>query len=225
MKSTMTIDASNFAAMAKDLAYRLRASGVTLPNVIDSEAGAVISTAAKRTREAKIQTIKRNIRQSIPSPNDNIQRKNTFYTPPGGGPVKRGWKIPDARWNAYLASRSREEVKRLASRGLARQAWLQIGDSLRLSMREQGLAQARRAVSVSGRRIRHRANGVRSSQPEKYTIIIQYANPLGRYAGARSALMRAINGRVGFFNRNLRSGVFSQASQVAAKYPGLKITP
>ena len=219
----MTVDTSSFTAMARELAERLKANGVTFEKVLSVEAGSVITAAAKRTREAKVAAIKLAVSRSVPRSSDNPRRKNSFYTPPGGGPVKRGWKIPDARWRAYLDAKRDEQKRRLASRGLARQAWLTIADQLRLKINEQGLQQARRAKAVSGRTVRQRANGVRSASAEKHTITLVYGNPLGAYTGARFALQKAINGRVGFYRRNLRSGALSNAQQISAKYPGLQL--
>ena len=225
MRYQMRVDASNFTAMARELAERLKANGVTFEQVLNSEAGSVITAAAKRTREAKVSAIKRAVSRSIPSSSDNSRRKNSWYTPPGGGgvPVRRGWKIPDVRWRAYLEMKRDEQKRRLESRGLARQAWLTVADQLKLQLNEQGLKQARRAKAVSGRTVRQRANGVRSASSEKHTITLLYGNPLGAYTGARFALQKAINGRVGFYQRNLRSGALGTVQQIAAKYPGLRV--
>ena len=225
MRYQMTVDASNFTAMARELAGRLKASGVTFEQVLNAEAGSVITSAAKRTREAKVSAIKRAVSESIPRSSDNPRRKRSWYTPPGGGgvPVRRGWVIPDSRWAAYLDVKREEQKRRLESRGLARQAWLTIADQLKLQLNEQGLKQARRAKAVSGRTVRQRANGVRSASAEKHTITLLYGNPLGAYTGARFALQKAINGRVGFYQRNLRSGALSNVQQISAKYPGLQL--
>ena len=41
--------------------------------------------------------------------------------------------------------------------------------------------------------------------------------------GGRAALLKAINGRTGYFYRNLKSGAFKKVSDIAKKYPGFNV--
>jgi hypothetical protein len=108
----------------------------------------------------------------------------------------------------------------LARRGLAKQSWLAIGKKLGMDLTAP--AYVRRAavkgvaydqkVSVSERKV----GGL-------FTIIVENDMQTTVASRGRIAILRAMNGRVGYFKRNLRAGVFEKVATMAKKYPGLSV--
>lgn len=201
----------------RELEKRMSANGVTFAQIIDAEASSIIQSAMSRTRMAQAKNIKRAMERRIPKKSDA-----GWYTLPNGQPRMRHWRVKDADWQRYKAKVQSEQRARLASRGLAKQGWLALAEHLKLELKKVP-AQVRKARSIEGIKVNQKVGGGRSANPQKYQIMLRYSNPLGRHTGATAALRKAINGRTGYFYRNLRSGALDTAEGIAAKYPGLRV--
>ncbi len=200
-----------FEQMLVDLQRNV--SATSLQDVIDAETSKVLSSAATKTKQAGVTKIRRS------------DKDRTHVTLPNGKVVNPNWRLSQNDWRALKRARADKIKEKLRRVGLSRQAWIQIGEEMGLQVTGRGLAKARKAT-VNSARVRHKASGTRRNRGKgRIANVIVYGNPVGQFAGARSALQAAINGRVKFFERNVKTGVFDDAKSIAAKYPGIKISP
>jgi len=151
----------------------------------------------------------------------------------------RRWS--DARWGRYHAyeaqaqsefsarakGRKNDLKAALAARGLAKQSWLQIGQSLGLATATLGAPGfAERAVPSNGRRYR---NGTSRREETTTALVIEIRNdnPLITHftqpTGYR-ILEIAVQSRVKAFHADLERGVFNDVKTRAARYPGVFTT-
>lgn len=214
MSVDFKLDAANFNSAMAEMEKRIDAA--EFEDIILSETSAVLKKAISLTQKAKKKEIRQAVMKRIPNKNSR-----GWYKPTGAAARKRSWRIKDAQWKAYLKRKRAEAVERSKRAGLSAQTWLEIGQDL--GLRPKAPAGVRKAT-YQGKPVTHKAQGSRMARgQQRFGVELIYRNPAGRYAGAKSALGRAIRGRAKFFERNLREGVFYDAAQIAAKYPGLKI--
>ena len=238
MKPIVNIDASNLVFAMREMQQRLGLP--TIQPIVENEVRAILSKAIQLTKKGSVKKIRESVYGRIPQkkmPGRKVSQPGTgkqkrriratdnsgWITTPDGRKWQRSWTIPDDAWSDLMESKKEDFGEKKARIGLAAQTWLQIAQDLQLQVDAQ-----KRVVNakVGGAIKRHRASGVKEKSDEHdFVIYIAYDNPIGRYAGARSALTKAINGRVGFFRNNVRRGVFDNLSEVAKKYPGLNVTP
>lgn len=110
----------------------------------------------------------------------------------------------------------RLRAQKLAARGLQKKVFVQIGDKLGLSVDRP--AYVDRATAPGGD-YPEDAHGKETVSGKKFSVDCQadrYYDP-----NVFSALAKAVNGRAGFFRRNMRAGVFKSVETIARKYPGL----
>ncbi len=121
--------------------------------------------------------------------------------------------------------------KALKSVGLARQSWVQIADSIGISLESvpgtnltaQGLAKARAALASDGVAY---VNGTARQYGDASKFIVQIINklPYVRRVKMDAVLARAINSRTTKFYNAARQGVFNSAKKTLSKYPGLFVS-
>jgi hypothetical protein len=114
--------------------------------------------------------------------------------------------------------------------GLARQSWIQIADRVGIMLETvpgggistAGIAKARQAIASNGRAYQ---NGQAAEFQNNQSYLIQLTNslPYGRRAKLDRILVRRMNGRVAFFAKNVKLGVFNSVSKILAAYPGFKV--
>lgn len=112
------------------------------------------------------------------------------------------------------------KAQKIAARGLQKKVWAQVGEKLGLQITKVP-QYAQNATAPTGDHPEDAQGGPKtrgSSFSMEGEIFRVY------WPGVRSALAGAINGRTGFFYRNLRKGVFDKAETIAKKYPGMHVT-
>lgn len=222
MTPKITIDTRNFNRAVRELSRR---TGVSMPGVVDAEAQKILEAAIRYTPAAKV--------ASIRSASEKRQWgvHKTGYVPktPFRGSLSRGGgktyhyanRYPNALWAAISAQRKASLQKRLERRGLSKASWSALA-------REAGLAVALPAYAsraLSKNRYSGNATATRRGRKNSYFLTFTNRQPTVNLSrvGGRSALLRAINGRTKFFERNLRKGTFDDMQKVARAYPGLKV--
>jgi hypothetical protein len=149
---------------------------------------------------------------------------------------RRRWN-PE-RWGRYQAAEAQAQSEfsarakghkndlkaALAARGLAKQSWLQIGQSLGLATATLGAPGfAERAVPSNGRRYR---NGTSRREETTTALVIEIRNdnPLITHftqpTGYR-ILEIAVQSRVKAFRADMERGVFDDVKRRAQRYPGV----
>ena len=215
MSVTLSIDERNFQDMLDFLNARMRVEDYD--TILMNEVKSVLVSATKKTKKASKKVIRQHIISTIPDKNSP-----GWYKPTGHGARMRKWRVKDSEWAAYKRYKQ-AQIKELQSRvGLSAQSWVEIGKELGIQVPAPGYVLK---AKVNGSPVKHRVSGTRKqSGPKQVSYTLLYQNPSGAFAGARNALQSAIRGRVSYFKRNLREGVFHSARDTAAKYPGITAT-
>jgi hypothetical protein len=227
------VDTSKFHLMTKELAS---AASAEWREVLDFEVGRVISTAFMRTvggtprsRKETVRKIEHTnrrqkwIRVSKDSPARNLNaapipnRNGKPRAKPGTGI----FYLP-ATWQKVLAENESRIKRKLAAVGTAAAQWLATADALGIKIEGRGLA---RSVSALRKFVKpqNAAGSRKVSSLGRYAYRIRNGSVLRRWAKMYGALQSAVNGRVGYFRHNFRSGVFRAADQIARKYPGIRV--
>ena len=108
----------------------------------------------------------------------------------------------------------------LRRRGLAKQSWLALAKKLGLPVNAPGYVQkATVKEKPYPQKVRSDQKGKRGSF--QITITNEMLTTIN--ANGKAALAKAINGRVGYFKRNLKKKVFGNWRTIAEKYKGLKV--
>lgn len=116
--------------------------------------------------------------------------------------------------------RPAQGVELKARRGLTKQSYAEIGRRLGLTLKVPSYAEK---ALVLGKKVDHKVTGTTKKGSNKEVIIITNDMRTATYSGARSALLKAINGRTGFFRQNLKAGVFKSVEKIAKKYKFMKV--
>jgi hypothetical protein len=210
MSKGFTVDTRKFNALVRDLA---RNTGRTIPQIIESETKAILERALALTKSAKSGKIRADTNTS------------EWITLPNKKRAKRAWRLSAKDW-AHVQKRNREKLaKLLAARGLSKKQILGVGDQL--GMRLSGVPDyVRRAVSTDkDHRNAVNSKATRKRSPFTYAVqfIIKYPLAFFKEVGLASAVNRAIAGRVKFFQRNVKEGVFKSQAAIARAY-GARVT-
>ncbi len=130
-------------------------------------------------------------------------------------------RYPAAVWAEISRQRKESLESTIRFRGLSKQSWYVVARILGLDPDAPDY--------VRSMRVEHPENfhAQRVNNGGDYRLRFSNAqptvnNPRTRAAGA-NRLRRAIAGRVKFFEKNLKLGVFNSLAGVARAYPGLKI--
>jgi hypothetical protein len=108
----------------------------------------------------------------------------------------------------------------LKRRGLAKQSWLRLADQLGLPV--QAPAYVQNAL-VKGKPYPQKIQSEQKGKRGNFMIKITNSMITMINAGGKGALAKAINGRTGYFRRNLKSRVFGNWKTIAQKYPGMSV--
>lgn len=145
-----------------------------------------------------------------------IAQGKTFH------PMTEFFRYGNPRWQRYqqfLAQLKGQQIVVRDVLGRAGQSWVQIADSLGLSINAP--TYVRNAPPFKGRKY---INGVskRARSADRLFIEMKNLAPilLGTIDGNR-ILQTAINGRWKYFDQKLRRGVFDDPKEIARAYPGL----
>lgn len=208
----VTIDTRNFNAAVRELK---KLSGVSFRSVIRSEVEAVLSRAIKKTKAASATKIRYHYT------NEKRANGKPRMLELNGKTYSLDRHYPDALWHQIVAFEQARMKEALRRRGLAKQSWLVMARRLGLSPRDvPGYVES---ASVNGEPYNQRVEASEKADGPRYGIEITNGMLVVSKIGGRGALQSAINGRVGYFHRNVRLGVFSKVASMAKAYPGMSI--
>jgi hypothetical protein len=113
----------------------------------------------------------------------------------------------------------------LGARGLARNSWLQIAQKLGITLnRIAGGAQVAKAHPSTGASYQP-GSGIKVEGPGQLYYEIRNSYPFEKFKiPGEEILSRSIQGELGYFEKNLKHGVFQDLAAIAKKYKGL-VTP
>jgi len=180
-----------------------KAAGVTYKEVVRSEAAKILEAASRNTLAAQVQLIEKNV-------NAAPRRKLN------GKLYKMSWKLPDAVWAMAQAQISASIKRRKASRGLAKKSWIQVAQSIGLSVSAPRYVEA--ATTKNGD---YPGDGKATEESNGSDFAIVLRNSRTYSPSVFDAIRKAMNGREKFFRKNMELGVFKSIETIAAKYPGL----
>lgn len=141
---------------------------------------------------------------------------------PGAGMLSRFQALDAAREAKIRGPLKKALADALAARGLARNSWYQIAARLGIAVRAGSQVEKARPSNGATYQPGNGAKG-RVAASIFYDISNSYPFHLFKIDGAR-ILSYAIQGRIGFFNKNMELGVFKDLAAIARKYPGLGIS-
>ena len=223
-KSGFTIDTSNFNRAVEAMA---KLTGVNYEQVVKAEIGSVLSAAISNTPKATANSIKKSLEKWVfirePSPSKHPQSslaKGTAYLV---GPGKGGrHHYPDYIW-AWIQMNSEQREAELKRRiGTAKRSWVLLAQRMGILLPKTPPGYVNKAM-VNGKVLSDEVSHVRKVTASQVGFLIQNFTRAAVRGGGRAALLKAINGRVGYYHRNVRSGVFKKIADVAKKYPGFKV--
>jgi hypothetical protein len=241
------VDTSDFSRFTTQISARI---GLAPWDVMLAEVGKVLDRCVELTTREKVDRIKRSIafRNRTYRPNKSgpailyFTKKGIgwFWDEPGPGnenkakgkrvaggtfhPMTEFFHYGQDRWQRYQdvvaqLTANQIDVRDVIGRGA--QSWVQIGQAIGVQVNAPGYV--RDAIPWKG--IPH-INGRAYSTKTPDGIFVDLVNTapllLGTIDGNR-ILQTAINGRIAYFEQNLRRGVFDQVAQIARAYPSLRI--
>lgn len=207
MDPRFRVEVGNFNRAMREMQGRLR-STVTLEQVIDYEVAKIVEAALSKTKAATVS----GIRQSAET------REWTTYQ---GKKYKLANKYPKALHLAIAEKRKASLTRKLAARGLAKNAWLALARVIGFDISAPGFVAAARRPNGKGNE--ENVDAQRNYKESAYGLEISNNSPINRWADARQAFFAAVIGRRKFYEQNLKRGVFNDLGKVAAKYPGLTV--
>jgi hypothetical protein len=147
------------------------------------------------------------------------------YTVDLGNGRKTYWlenRYPDALWARIEAARKKSLHRKIKARGLSKQSWWLLAARAGLQINAPGFV--KKAVASTTLTYPENFTARQVNRRDEVGIFFSNAQPTVPWAGGQRALRKAINGRVGFFRRNLKLGVFKDMKKIAVAYPGLRIS-
>lgn len=209
MFAAKPIDTRNLNSALHSLA---RYSGAAIEDVVEFEAGKILEGAIRHTDAATVSKIR---------DHENNRDFRTLDAGHGRKTYNLNWRFPDAVWNKIEAARKASLERKLKARGLSKQSWQMLADLLGLIVKAP--AYVRRAIASTGQRYPQNAAVRKSRTADKFGIFLSNKQPTVGAINGRTALLKAINGRVAYFRTSLRKGVFTDLAKIAARYKGLRL--
>jgi hypothetical protein len=137
-------------------------------------------------------------------------------------PMSEHFHYSDERWNRYQGFMAQLQAKQIVVRdviGRAGQSWVQCGRALGLDV--EAPAYVKNAPGFKGKTYLN-GTGSKGETTKGFFAEIRNEAPilLGTLPG-NQILQRAINGRVSYFEQNMRRGVFADVQERAKRYKGI----
>jgi hypothetical protein len=215
-KNTAELDATRFRRMVLEMSKHAR---ITPERVIDFEAGKMIESALKFTKVAKSGDIRKRVTDQVFNrPFRTLNGKIYFL----------GNRYPDAIWSKLKSSQQKEVSEKLKvllkRRGLAKQSWWLLGKKLGIEIKAPAFAQK---AEVAGADLPGNVRFRREGTGKKSVLTLVNDSPSATSPGGKGhdAMRKAFRGRLKFFERNMKEGVFQNIKTIAAKYPGITVKP
>jgi hypothetical protein len=125
---------------------------------------------------------------------------------------------PDELWKELEKYHSDRVEKAILRRGMAKQSWLLLADTMGHKIQAPGYVQRARPEIYEN--VKH----VKVRIAARYTIHFSNDSPGAKEGGeGHRALLSAMRGRMNYFKQNLKHGVFDTWAKTVAAYPGLKV--
>lgn len=138
----------------------------------------------------------------------------------------------DAKQEAFRALEPRTRNMALASRGLAQQSIIQMGDAIGIRMETvpatrsgisaKELARAREAKASNGKSYINGTGSEQYNEIGKYFVTLINTYPLGNKIKLPGKLAWTIAGRIGIYRRTFANGAFKSIETAARNYPWMK---
>lgn len=213
---------SRFDAMLNDIA-RIDPA-VEFRTIVVQMALRVIQGAADRTRAATVETItKSEAHRMLTREFVTIEGKKFLIS--GTGSDGHRNRYPDWLWNGIQAlvkqNMTARIAQRSAARGLGKQSWLHLAESLGGQIDVPGYV---RAASYRGQQYPDDVHWQDDKANGRYGLTIVNASPIVGYAGGLGALLGSMQAEIGYFTENMAHGFYLTLAGRAAKYPGIFVT-
>jgi hypothetical protein len=190
-----------------------RLSGVSFQDIIRAETKSILQAAVKKTVAAQVKLIEQRVRKRTARTYGSMT-----YLMEGSVHAPKGWRLLDPVWAGIQMQIKNSIQRRKAARGLAKKGWVQVAQSLGIDINAPGFVV--KATTPNGD---YPQNATASEQTDGKGFYIQVTNSRTYDGSVLDAIRAAMRGRTNFFKKNLRLGVFKKTSEIAARYPGLKV--
>ena len=179
-------------------------------DVVVAEAVAVVNSAMSGTKAATVASIRR----GWESKKFTTFNGKVYYLPN---------RYPDELWRRLWNSRIASLQTKLAARGLSKSSWHFLAQLLGGPSKAPGYVVA---SNYRGHQFPQNADrDERGSPGRDYTLQILNSSPIVQAAGGRDALIRAMLGRIRYFEINMERRAFRSVESRARKYPGIFVRP
>jgi hypothetical protein len=182
---------------------------VEFSQVVTAVAVRVVQGAMNRTKSAKAASIIRRY--------DSKQ-----YTTFNGKKYRLENHYPDPLWARIAQHRKDRLAARLASRGISKQSWMHVAASLGSSLVAPGYVTA---ANYKGKQYREDGDKSESGSGTEFALTIINSSPIVQSAGGRGALISAMQGEIGYFQKNMEHRAFATLESRVKKYPGIFTSP
>jgi hypothetical protein len=199
-KNGLTIDTSNFNRSMREMA---RLSGVKFEDVLKAEIGSVLSATITRTKKATKASIEKSMSMTYVGEKKFVNAK---------------WRLPDATWQK-VQERRKELIRRI---GTAKKSWYLLARRMDIALPKAPPGYVTKST-VNGKELTEEVRHTRKVSMSKVGFLIENFTKAAIRGAGRAALLKAINGRTGYFYRNVKKGVFKKVATIAKKYPGMKV--
>jgi hypothetical protein len=199
-KNGFTIDTTNFNRALVEMS---RLSGVDYEQIVKAEIGSILSATITNTPKAT---------------KASIEKGMAFTYVTNKELVNASWRLPDAIWNK-VQQRKKELIRRI---GTAKKSWFLLSKQMGIKLPKLPPAYVA-SSAVNGKELTEDVSHLRKVSGNKIGFFLENSTRSAVRGGGRAALLKAINGRTGYFYRNLRSGVFKKVSTIAKRYPGFQV--
>ncbi len=244
---TVAVDTSHFNDSVRALS---QISGTPIFNVMVSEVGHVLDRCVSLTTSQRADKIKRSIEFRNRTLKNSAKEPILYFTKSGVAwfldepgakyegvakgktihgktfhPMTEVFHYGDARWLRYqdfLGQLKANQINIKDVLGRIAFSWVAIGQSLGIDVKAP--AYAKNFPPFKGRSYVD-GRGKKETTAEGFFIEIYNANPvlLSTLDGGR-ILQQSINGRISYFDQNLRRGVFNDLKARAGRYPGVFVS-
>lgn len=208
--ASIQIVASDFTRAMRDMA---KMTGVSFQDIIRSETKSILEAAAKKTTAASVKLIETRAKEKVAR---TVNEKT--YLLPGSAHAPKGWRVSDTVWKALQQQIKSGIKRRKEARGLSKKSWMQVAEKLGMQISVPGYVS--KATTTGGD---YPNNTSATEIIQGRNFFIQLMNERTYSYSVLDAIRAAIRGRTNFFKKNMRLGVFQKTSEIAAKYPGLKV--
>ena len=208
-KNGLTIDTSNFNRAMREMA---RLSGVKFEDVLKAEIGSVLSATITNTKKATPATIRKSLGDWIVLKDSG--GKVTRYD------LRRRWS--DDMWQHIISSRDRRLVELIRRIGTAKKSWFLLANQMGVVLPKAPPGYVTKST-VNGKELAEEVRHTRKVSMSNVGFLIENFTKAAIRGAGRAALFKAINGRTGYFHRNVKKGAFKKVATIAKAYPGMKV--